>query len=167
MAEPLVIGIAKPVHLSAILQLHRETHALHTDLQPVHFHKLGQNDPGPLEAVIRQQFHWLTRLKGSRRRTILVALRKGELVGYVYWVAHPTPGAVRRHRAFSILNIGVVKDARRTGIGRALLHVLAERASQQKASVINATVWSGNLSSAALFKECGYGTICESHSLVL
>lgn len=167
MTDPLVIDIAKSAHLPAILRLHRETHALHADMQPAHFHRLSPDEPGPLEAVILQQFHWLARLKGSRRRTILVAYRKGVLVGYVFWVAHPMPGAVLRHRAFSILDIGVVQDARRTGIGRALLLALAQRASHQKASVINATVWNGNLPSAALFKECGYGAVCESYSLVL
>lgn len=100
---------------------------------------------------------------------VYVAERAGEIVGYLVLEiarSHVTDG-ITRHRAVHIEQIGVAREARGQGVGRALVETAVAWARGQEADELLLHVWEFNRGAIAFYEHLGLHTQSRTMSLPL
>jgi ribosomal protein S18 acetylase RimI-like enzyme len=85
-------------------------------------------------------------------RRVWVAEGEGGILGHIDLRSRPEPGAA--HRA--MLGMGVQRDARRSGVGMALLDAAIAWATEQGLEWIDLEVLSANAPAVALYRKRGF-----------
>lgn len=85
-------------------------------------------------------------------RRVWVALEGEEIIGHIDLRSRPEPAA--RHRC--LLGMGVHRNARRGGLGTALVRTAADWARSQGLEWVDLEVLSGNLPARGLYRKCGF-----------
>ncbi len=101
------------------------------------------------EALLRREFEhaW------SRTLVAVEGAGGGEIVGYVvFWLVHDE---------VHVLNVGTAPEARRRGIGRALLEEAAAQGRRQGARLATLEVRRSNAPARALYERLGYRVVGE------
>ena len=88
---------------------------------------------------------------------VLKAQIEGVVVGYVivYFNTYPSKYFCFNKRAF-IGSIGVDKNYKRQGVGKALLKAVENRVKKRNISVVEVDYYSFNTAAEVLYKCCGY-----------
>lgn len=136
---------AGPGDAPAIAALNREVQSKHVDALPWLFkdRDLGADDAEAL-------------LKGERN-LVRIAFVGGVPAGYIYaeFRRFPETALTRSYVALHIHHIAVLRSARRTGVGRALMEAVIAVGSQQEADRLTADYWAFNGEAAAFFASFG------------
>ena len=85
-------------------------------------------------------------------RRLWVALEGGQIIGHIDLRSRPEPAA--RHRC--LLGMGVHRNARRGGLGTALVATAAEWARGQGLEWVDLEVLQGNAPARALYRKMGF-----------
>ena len=85
-------------------------------------------------------------------RRVWVALREGEIIGHIDLRSRPEAAA--RHRC--LLGMGVHREARRSGLGAALVETAAAWAREQGLEWVDLEVLAGNAPARGLYRKCGF-----------
>jgi len=114
--------------------------------------------------VYRRQIHsreYIERLIVSKQHALLVAEAKKRLIGVLHATLHRTsrsgPKAARRYVVVECLIVS--PDARRIGVGKALMAEVHEWAAENRAKQIELTVWEFNEDALAFYESLGYSTV--------
>src|SRR5262249_29200048 len=86
------------------------------------------------------------------------AERKGEIIGLVYGVImhRPENDFKKAEKYMYIQQIGVRKDARRQGVGRALIAFIESRALASAVTGLQLDYWAFNTRAQSFFESCGF-----------
>lgn len=106
-------------------------------------------NPGPPPAADSPFFR-----PGVEPDDTLVAVANGEIVGYLL-LGHPTPLPASEHVQM-VRGLGVDPDARRSGIGRALVEAAIEAATERGARKLSLRVLGPNEPARKLYERCGF-----------
>ena len=101
----------------------------------------------------------LAQILGSTDATVAVAeLDGGELVGCVYFDVKERPDSAfrRGETCVYVHQIAVRGDARRKGVGTALIAFVQEEAGKASASAIQLDHWAFNAPARSFFERCGF-----------
>lgn len=103
----------------------------------------------------------LAALLGDARATILVADRDDVLLGFVAVGLRDVPASPIRagHRLAEIDNIVVVPEARRQGIGRALIAAASDWARDRAVDRLVLSVWAFNDEAIRFYTAAGFETL--------
>jgi L-amino acid N-acyltransferase YncA len=101
------------------------------------------HEPGELELKTEQ-----------RGGQVIVAERDGEVVGWASWVGYDDPADY--YAGIAECTVYVAKDARRTGLGAALLQALAAEAPKVGVHKLVAKIFTTNEASIDLFRRGGF-----------
>jgi ribosomal protein S18 acetylase RimI-like enzyme len=90
--------------------------------------------------------------------TVAVAESNGEIVGYVYGATmhRPENDFKKTEKYMYIQQIGVRKDARRQGVGRALIAFIESRALASAVTGLQLDYWAFNTRAQSFFESCGF-----------
>ena len=100
----------------------------------------------------------LANLLQDANSTVAVAESKREIIGYVYGVIvhRPENDFKKAERYMYIQQIGVRKDARRQGVGRALITFIESRALASAVTGLQLDYWAFNTRAQSFFESCGF-----------
>ncbi|MEM7498100.1 MAG: GNAT family N-acetyltransferase [Pseudomonadota bacterium] len=143
--------------IAEIVALTKATHDEHRREMPAFFPQVFDEKTYATSLRARTMRHWFV----LRPPTQTLVWDDGTGVkGVIDWdLTSSTCGGT----AYFINNISVKSDARRRGIGRALLEAVRERARAAGCREIGAAVWNHNAVSAALFERAGFSPIVTHH----
>jgi ribosomal protein S18 acetylase RimI-like enzyme len=90
--------------------------------------------------------------------TVAVAESNGETVGYVYAVTmhRPENDFKKAEKYMYVQQIGVRKDARRQGVGRALIAFIESTALASAVTGLQLDCWAFNTRAQSFFESCGF-----------
>jgi len=94
-------------------------------------------------------------------RRVWVALKEGEIMGHIDLRARPELAAAHR----CLLGMGVHRDARRSGLGSALLDTAVDWARSQSLDWVDLEVLAGNAPARALYRKRGFVQTGETPDL--
>ena len=147
MNSELHIRPARSGDRQALLPLFQELNRHHASIQPDYFRRAEGLPPA------------LQQLEAGRQDlALLVAERQEALLGFVVVRVHDTPDdplLVKRRRAH-VEDMMVTADARRQGVGRALVQGAARWSRQRGASRVLLTVWNDNGGAEAFYLDLGF-----------
>src|SRR5262245_42480762 len=100
----------------------------------------------------------LAKLLQDANSTVAVAENNGEIVGHVYAVTthRPENDFKKAEKYMYIQQIGVRKDARRQGVGRALIAFIERRALASAVTALQLDYWEFNTRAQNFFESCGF-----------
>jgi ribosomal protein S18 acetylase RimI-like enzyme len=100
----------------------------------------------------------LATLLQDANSTVAVAESNGEIVGYVYGATmhRPENDFKKTEKYMYIQQIGVRKDARRQGVGRALIAFIESRALASAVTGLQLDYWAFNTRAQSFFESCGF-----------
>src|SRR5215467_14754506 len=100
----------------------------------------------------------LATLLQDANSTVAVAESKGEIIGHVYGtILHcPENDFKKAEKYMYIQQIGVRKDVRRQGVGRALIAFIESRALASAVTGLQLDYWAFNTRARSFFESCGF-----------
>jgi ribosomal protein S18 acetylase RimI-like enzyme len=110
----------------------------------------------PKEPIEGGYTWWLGKELVNPRASLLVATRRGRVVGYVYGRIERRDWNTLRERCAVGVDLWVEPRARRAGAGRRLLEALVERFAERGEPRILLQVAAGNAVARELFAEMGF-----------
>lgn len=153
MTKPLSPSIRAllPADAAMIRALHHDTFAAHMAREDGFEGQKPFIDPFLSNEAKRQS--GLAALFGVSSRLVLVAEGTDGVAGYI------AGARIRRWfggRYADIADLTVAREARRRGVGRALLDAFEASVAGEGARRITATIWARNAASQALFERAGF-----------
>jgi ribosomal protein S18 acetylase RimI-like enzyme len=147
---PFLIHAATVADVDSIDALCALANRLHTDALPHLFQSAVLKDRAFLESLI-----------GGPNNAILVAVTDVDVIGFVIVLdKHAAAGPVTIARRYAeIDNMAVKPDARRNGVGRALILAAADWARQRGITSLELNVYDFNEGAAALYKTAGFTNV--------
>jgi len=103
---------------------------------------------------------WVSGWDGVSRQVLFVAEEGEEWQGLalgVRWRDHPDPA--------NLYAMWVAPDARRAGLGRALVEAVSAWAAEEGASIVHLCVTDSNEGAAAMYERCGFAPTGERSPL--
>ena len=100
----------------------------------------------------------LATLLQDANSTVVVAESKGEIIGYACGaIMHRAENDFKKaERYMYIQQIGVRQDARRQGVGRALIAFIESRALASAVTGLQLDYWAFNTRAQSFFESCGF-----------
>jgi diamine N-acetyltransferase len=100
----------------------------------------------------------LATLLQDAKSTVAVAESQGEIIGHIYaTIVHRSENDFKKAEKYMyIQQIGVRKDARRQGVGRALIAFIESRALASAVTGLQLDYWAFNTSARSFFESCGF-----------
>jgi ribosomal protein S18 acetylase RimI-like enzyme len=100
----------------------------------------------------------LATLLQDANSTVAVAESKGEIIGHIYAVIvhRPENDFKKAEKYMYIQQIGVRKDARRQGVGRALIGFIESKALASAVTGLQLDYWAFNTRAQSFFESCGF-----------
>ena len=100
----------------------------------------------------------LATLLQDANSTVAVAESNGEIVGHVYGIIlhRPENEFKKAEKYMYIQQIGVRKDARRQGVGRALIAFIESKALASAVTGLQLDYWAFNTRAQTFFESCGF-----------
>jgi len=100
----------------------------------------------------------LATLLQDANSTVAVAESQGEIIGHVYGtiVHRPENDFKKAEKYMYIQQIGVRADARRQGVGRALIAFIESRALASAVTGLQLDYWAFNTRARSFFESCGF-----------
>jgi diamine N-acetyltransferase len=100
----------------------------------------------------------LATLLQDANSTVAVAERQGEIIGHVYGIIvhRPENDFKKAEKYMYIQQIGVREDARRQGVGRALIAFVESRALASAVTGLQLDYWAFNTRARSFFESCGF-----------
>jgi diamine N-acetyltransferase len=129
---------------------------LTADVQQLHNKALPNVFKPPSEKLFPREK--LAALLQDPKSTVAVAEIKGEVVGYVYGATmHRAESDFKKPETYMyVQQIGVRKDARRQGIGAALITFVESRAVASSLTGLQLDYWAFNACAQRFFESCGF-----------
>ena len=139
---------AAPTDVAALVELHREVHALHLAERPDQF------KPTRDEEIAGR---YRARLSASDTKIWLATL-EGRAVGHVVAIHYQRAehAMCPARQWWDVEELGVTATQRRSGIARALLQTVADAATAAGVSEIELNSWAFNLGAHAAFQSFGF-----------
>ncbi|HLH48362.1 MAG TPA: GNAT family N-acetyltransferase [Roseiarcus sp.] len=142
---PATVRPASEADIDALIRLNDAVQSLHAELYPDEF------KPRPDASALRAFF-------AAHLSAIALAELDGAAVGYVWREAQSrpeTPFSPARPRLF-VHHLAVAAQARRRGVGTALMRYVEQDAARQGLSEIALGVWTRNRDALAFFQARGF-----------
>ena len=100
----------------------------------------------------------LATLLQDANSTVAVAESKGEIIGHVCGIIlhRPENEFKKAEKYMYIQQIGVRKDARRQGVGRALIAFIESKALASAVTGLQLDYWAFNTRAQSFFESCGF-----------
>jgi diamine N-acetyltransferase len=100
----------------------------------------------------------LATLLQDANSTVAVAESQGEIIGHVYGtiVHRPENDFKKAEKYMYIQQIGVREDARRQGVGRALIAFIESKALASAVTGLQLDYWAFNTRAQSFFESCGF-----------
>jgi diamine N-acetyltransferase len=129
---------------------------LTAEVQQLHREALPDIFKSPSDKLFSREK--LATLLQDANSTVAVAESNGEIVGYVYGVImhRPENDFKKAEKYVYIQQIGVRKDARRQGVGRALIAFIERKALASAVTGLQLDYWAFNTRARSFFESCGF-----------
>jgi len=129
---------------------------LTVEVQQLHCEALPDTFKLPSDRLFSREK--LATLLQDANSTVAVAESKGEVIGYVYGVTmhRPENDFKKAEKYMYIQQIGVRTDARRQGVGRALIAFIERRALASAVTALQLDYWEFNTRAQSFFESCGF-----------
>ena len=136
----------------AIADLTADVQQLHSEALPDIF-KPPSDRLFPLEKLVT--------LLQDPNSTVAVAEINGDVVGYVHCtISHRAENEFRKPETYAYVQaIGVRKDARRQGVGRALITFMENWAASSGLAGLQVNYWAFNTRAQQFFESCGFSPL--------
>jgi len=149
MPSPLLLRDARPTDLAALARMGARLAREHHALDPARFFL-------PEEPMEKGYAWWLGKELVNPRAVILVAVRRGRVLGYAYGRIERRDWNTLRERCAVGVDLWVDPRSRRGGAGRALLEGLVERFAAKRQPRIVIQVAAGNALARRIFSGAGF-----------
>ena len=151
MSSLLQVRTAAAGDIPAIIGLFGEIDDFHTAAVPWAFRGSSSNPRSPAQVAA---------MIDGQDTTILVAVARERVVGHVgielVTTRDEMPLVVRTYGL--VRDLVVASDARKRGVGSALMHAVEDWVAARGADAVELTVWSFNEDAQRLYEQLGYAT---------